>query len=130
MRLLVIDEAAKQEVRRVLDYALLPENWYRPGKDRRVPGDDPRFIARLNSYRCVFTITEYPTAVFRHVSISIPVQSHFVNPYAAYTIAQLFGFTGWDEKAIRVPESWLLDVNKRDHCIQLMQPYTTPKVAA
>lgn len=129
MRALLIDEVVKKEVQRVRDYAEQPDNWYRPGKDRRIPGDDPRFVVQLNTYRCVFTVTEYPTAVFRHLSISIPAKD-FANPIAAFTIAELFGFTGWDGHSFNIPPSWMGRVDKQDHCIQLMQPYSTPKVAA
>ena len=72
MRPLLIDRHARRQAQRVLEFALDPKHWYRPGKDARVPGDDYRFVANLNSYRAVFSITEKDGAVFRHLSISVP----------------------------------------------------------
>lgn len=54
MRVLVIDDSAKAEVKRVLDFAMNPENFYIVGKGgftfQRPPGDDPRHVAYLNTY--------------------------------------------------------------------------------
>ena len=123
MRALLIDDAAKREVQRVLDYACDPANWYRPGVSKSVPGFLAEFKTVLSTYRCVFTITKFPDGnIFRHLSISVPSEN-YPNPFAAYTIAQLFGFTGWDEKSQEPPDSWMLNVDKNEHCIVLMQPY-------
>lgn len=114
----------------MLDFATDPKRWYRPGKDSRVPGDDFRFVANLNSYRCVFTITETPDgSAMRHLSISVPSED-YPNPFAAYTIAELFGFAGWDGKTQDLPESWIARVNKEEHCIVLAQPYEKAKASA
>src|ERR1041384_2538639 len=73
MRALVVDDEAKAKVQGVLDYALDPAHFYRPRKDARVPGDDHHFVVHLNSYRCVFTITEDSAQrLWRHLTISIP----------------------------------------------------------
>jgi hypothetical protein len=122
MRALLIDDETRAKVQRVLDYALDPKHWYRPSKDSRIPGDDERFIARLNTFRCVFTVTENQGMIFRHLSISVPSQD-YPNPIAAFTIAEMFGFTGWDGKSVRPPRGWMIHVDEVDHCIQLGQPY-------
>lgn len=129
MRPLLIDEHAKLQVQRVRDFAIDPKHWYRPNKDARVPGDDYRFVANLNSYRCVFTITEQNGVAWRHLSISVPSEN-FPHPIAAYTIAELFGFTGWDGKSEVPPESWSGALNKDEHCIVLGQLYEKSKVPA
>lgn len=121
MRALVIDDNARAQVERVLLHALDPAHWYKPRKDARVPGDDARFVCQLNTYRCVFTITEDSAGrTWRHLSISVP-SSNYPSPLAAFTIAELFGFTGWDGKTTRPP--WALRVDVDDHCIALGQEY-------
>ena len=130
MRPLLIDGHAKAQVQRVLDWAMPPERWYRPGKSKCVPGDDFHFVANLSSYRCVFTISEFPDGlVARHLSISVPSED-YPNPFAAFTIAELFGFSGWDGKSQRPPESWMLNINRAEHCVVLAQPYENARVTA
>lgn len=110
MRALVMDDFAKAAVKRVVDFATLPENWYQPGVSSFVPGDDSRFVAHLkHGFRCAFTITQFPDGlVLRHLSISVDSEK-YPHIAAAFSIAEMFGFTGWDGRTIdRVPESWLV----------------------
>jgi len=114
MRALLIDDAAKASVKRVVDYAeahphILPT-------DGIVPGDDPHYVAHLSTYRCVFTFTRY---VWRCLSISVPTD--YPHPIAAYTIAELFGFTGWDGKSEIPPDGWHFFVDKSKHFVALVQ---------
>ena len=130
MRPLVVDDVARQKVKRIVDYALDPKHWYRPGKSRVVPGNDAHFVAHLNTYRCVFTITQQPDGfAHRHLSISVP-SDNFPHIAAAYTIAELFGFFGWDGTTIdALPPGWMAHVSHEEHCIVLAQPYEA-KVSA
>jgi hypothetical protein len=130
MRPLVVDDIARSKVKRVLDHAQDRRNWYRPGKDARVPGDDPRFVAHLDTYRCVFTITDSPDGVFRHLSISIPAALKYPNVFAAFTIAEMFGFTGWDGTSVDLPPNWMARVSTEEHCIVMGQPYLVPEKVA
>jgi len=132
VRALIIDNTAKADVQRVLDYALDRNHWYRPGKDSRVPGDDPNFVAHLrDGFRCVFTITENRGLIYRHLSISVPAHDKYPHVAAALTIAELFGFTGWDGKTIdQLPDGWMVHLNKDEHCIALGQPFEKAKVMA
>jgi hypothetical protein len=131
MRPLVIDAYVKRQAQKIVDYALDPKRWYRPYKDARVPGDDPRLSTYLNSYRCVFTITEEKDGrLFRHLSISVPSDG-YPHIAAAFTIAELFGFTGWDGKSLNsLPKDWMAHVSQEDHCIVLGQPYVKAVVPA
>ena len=130
MRPLVIDQEAKKKVQRILDYALDPKHWYQPGKTRIIPGHDAHFVTRLDTYRCVFTITLQPGGfTHRHLTISVPSEN-YPNPYAAYSIAQLFGFTGWDEKTVDPPEGWMIRVNEDEHCIALGQAFEAAEAQA
>lgn len=129
MRALFIDEEARAKVQRVVEYASQPEHWYCPGLDA-VAGDNPNYTCELNTYRCVFTYTVGDRAIgtpWRHLSISVPSKD-YPNPAAAFTIAEMFGFTGWDGKTInRMPDDWIMDVNRAEHCVMLAQK--VPKVS-
>lgn len=121
LRPLIIDDRAKAEAARVIEHA--KAHHFCPEIDEWSPGDDPRFVAHLNTYRCVFTFTHaVDNRVYRHLSVSIPSAGLFPHPAAILTIATLFGFTGWDKRTIDVmPETWLLDVNERENFIQVAQ---------
>jgi hypothetical protein len=118
MRPLIIDDAAKAKVARVLEHAEANPYHFRGP----VPGDDPRFVAELNTYRAVFTLSHDPEGkVWRHLSISVP-SKNYPNPVAVLTIAELFGFTGWDGRTIdQLPLDWILDVKTQEHCVVVMQ---------
>lgn len=116
MRLLKIDDEARAKVQQVIAWA--KEHPYRGDF---VPGDDPHFVAHLDSYRCVFTFTQHGGKIYRHLSVSVP-STKYPNPIAAFTIAELFGFTGFDQSNPSKPASdWDIDINDRDHCIVMAQ---------
>jgi hypothetical protein len=117
MRPLLVDDEAKAKVARVVEYA--EAHHHIPGEF--VPGDNPNFVTTLDTYRCVFTFTHNSGKVWRHLSISVPSEK-YPNPAAAFMIATLFGFTGWDERTIDVaPKGWGIGIHKHEHCIVLAQ---------
>lgn len=119
MRPLIIDDAARAKIARVVAYAM--DHPYRPGPGAITPGDNPNFVANLSTYRAVFTFTHHGGQVFRHLSVSVPSKG-YPNPAAAFFIAHEFGFTGWDEKQIdKLPDGWMMDVNDGEHCVVLAQ---------
>jgi hypothetical protein len=119
MRLLYINRITKVKIAHVKSYA--EENPYYPGATEDVPGDNKNYVVYLNTFRCVFTHTHSKGKVYRHLTISVP-SAKYPNPAAAFIIAQEFGFTGWDGKTIdKVPRNWAVDVNKKEHCIVLVQ---------
>lgn len=120
LRPLVIDDRARAEAQRVLDYA--GRHHYTPYRDP-VPGDNPAFVAHFGTYRAVFTYTRSQGGVWRHLSISIPApRNKYPNPAAAFTIAELFGFTGWDQRTLdRLPHGWIGNTNEQEHSIVLAQ---------
>ena len=119
MRPLVIDETARARVHEVETFAFA--NWYRPGQSENPPGDDSRHVVELNTYRCVFSYTLAPDdELWRHLSISVP-SKNFPHPFAVFTIAELFGFTGWDGKTIEAPEDWMVATHKVEHCVVAAQ---------
>jgi hypothetical protein len=133
MRVLIIDDEAKAEAQRVLDYALDPAHWYRPGIDSKIPGNNPDYVARIrDGFRCVFTITRHGDGfTMRHLSISVPGEDRYPNVAAAFMIAELFGFTGWDGKTIdRMPDGWMPGINRGEHCIALGQAYEKAQATA
>jgi hypothetical protein len=106
-----------------MDFSLQEENWYEPGISPQSPEDNPRHVVLLDTYRCVFAITQAPDGeLFRHLSVSALGRYH-LNPFAFYTIAREFGFTGWDGKNINAPKDWSIDVNQEKHCAVAIQRY-------
>jgi hypothetical protein len=125
MRALVIDKEARAAVAQVVAHALEPENYYEPGLSPQPPGDDPRYIVLLNTFRCVFSITKAPDGrLFRHLSISVPTPGKYPNEFAVLEIARLFGFTGWDGHRLYFPDNWMIDANQEDECVILAQFYS------
>jgi hypothetical protein len=119
MSVLVIDDAAIRKVREVLEYA--EAHPYRPGD--KTPGDAVGHVAFLNRYRVVFTFTHVEGIVFRHITISMPERGKFPHPIAAFTIAVVFGFTGWStEMGEQAPKDWRIGINELDNCITIVQP--------
>jgi hypothetical protein len=117
-RPLVIDDTARAKVAAVLAHA--EKNHYREGGP--TPGDDPRFVAHLDTYRAVFSFTNVKSRTYRHLSISVPAKG-YPNPIAAFFIADLFGFTGYDQNTPTLPgTTWLLLVNKDEHCVVIVEP--------
>jgi hypothetical protein len=124
MRALIIDDHARAEIKRVIKYA--KAHHYRKGDP--VPGENENFVTKLGTYRCVFTFTvgeddKTGPALFRHLSISIPVEGQYPHPAAAFTIATLFGFTGWDGKTTdEIPHNWAGGADEEEGCVVLIQP--------
>jgi hypothetical protein len=110
MRVLAINEETRAKVRAVLEFAA--HNFHRPGKN------DARYAVMLDTFRCVFSYTQVgaPGTLYRHLSVSIPSE-RYPSPFAFYTIAELFGFTGWDGQSERPPKDWMLRVDEDDHCL-------------
>ena len=53
-------------------------------------------------------------------SISVPSE-RYPNPIAAWTITTEFGFTAWNGKSETPPKDWLFDINKKEHCVVVVQ---------
>lgn len=123
LRPLVIDDEARNKVMRVLAYA--KEHPYHAGDP--IPGNNPNFVVHLDTYRCVFTYTESSEKeMYRHLSLSVPTL--YPNPIAAFTIAELFGFTGWDGHTIdRAPDSWMVKLDEVERCIAIFQVLDEPQ---
>lgn len=121
MRMLTVDETAKSKVAKVIDWARQREHWYDPSdKNAVIPGNDPNLQVHLDTYRCVFSYTRSQGKLLKQLSISVPSEK-FPNPIAAFTIAELFGFTDWDGTSMKLPESWMGGICKEDHCVILAQ---------
>lgn len=126
MRMLAITPENQAKVDAVVSYAMDHPSFV-AGKEfvGGRPGDNPAHVAELDTYRCVFSITRAENRTWRDLSISIPRKGNYPNPYAAYSIAQMFGFTGWNERTVDVPDEWLVHVMQEDNCIRFMQEITT-----
>jgi hypothetical protein len=121
MRPLIIDKEAERRIAEVVKFAR--GNVYRPGLSENAPGDDARHVVEIfKGFRAVFSFTEGPDWVYRHLTVSVDSPS-YPNPIATFTIADAFGFTGWKLEMGEQPASdWMGDVNRKDHCVTLLQP--------
>jgi hypothetical protein len=115
-------DAAKPKVQKVREFAEKAENHYVVGVSQVIPGNDPRYVADLDTYHCVFSITKTPEGgIYRHLSISVP-STKLPNIFITFTIAEMFGFTGWNGTALRpLPKGWAASVHEKDNCIVLAQ---------
>jgi len=119
LRPLVIDERAISEAARVVGYA--KDRPHHPGLDP-TPGDNPNFVAHLDTYRVVFTFDRYEGRLYRHVSVSIPEDGKYPNPIAVFHIAELFGFTGYKTLRAHTPaQDWMVDLNEGEQSVHVIQ---------
>ncbi len=118
-RMLTIGPEAQGKVDKVVAYAM--EHQYLPGTSA-VPGNNPNFVAHLDTYRCVFTFTHRDGKVYRHLTISVPPEGKYPHPTAAFEIARMFGFTGYDEAVpMRPGDGWGVGMNEKENCIIIVQ---------
>lgn len=124
LRALVIDEQAHSVAKAIRSFAELPANWYRPWTEKSPPpGDNENYVCQLDSFRCVFSITEDGQGnLWRHLSISVPSEK-YPHPIAAFWIAELFGFTGYDHSA-EPPREWIFRIDRKEHCVVLGEQTT------
>ncbi len=120
MRPLLIGPATREQAERIVAYA--QAHPYVPGPGVPPPGDDPNHVGVFDSYRCAFSFTHADNGVFRHLSISVP-SGKLPNPFAAYALAEIFGFTGWDGGSVDVPDSWMVGMSEEPvPCVIIAQP--------
>lgn len=122
IRPLVIGPTERAAAQTVVDFASQPEHWYHPLTTGPVPGDDPRYVLDLAfGFRCVFSHTTDGKALFRQLSISVSDPRKLPNPFAAFTIAEVFGFSGWDGHSGTPPRDWLVRIDDGARCVVLGQ---------
>ena len=118
LRILIIDEAAREGAARVVEYASRPENLYVPGPGAKAPGYDPGHVLRLGDYKMVFSLTKVPNGdIYRHFSMSVPARGKFPHPAAVEEVLELFGFVGGLKQS-------QADLNEEEGCVvaaQLLQ---------
>ena len=121
MRVLIITDEEREAAHKVALYAALPEHHYKPGPGVKPPGDNPNHVVVFNSFKCVFSFTEFPSKhpkrgdIFRHLSVSVPDPKAYPHPTMVENIALLFGFKG-------KLEDWQVAPHEREHCIIVAQP--------
>lgn len=124
MRPLIIDDNLKARVATILYYASLPAHRYRPHDPHCAKpgvGDNPvHCLTTQFGFRIVFSLTEMPDGlVYRHLSVSVPT-ANFPNLIVVWTLAELFGFTGWLKGAEPAPD-WQAKINHAEGCIAVVQ---------
>jgi hypothetical protein len=106
---LAINDETRAEVKRVVDFASESAHYFHPREHKFIPGDRPEYIANLQSYRCVFTLSVDEGHFYRHLTVSLrkPKKPNLLPSVPAVcAIADLFGFTGWDGLPAGPPDNW------------------------
>jgi hypothetical protein len=117
-RPLLIDDDARERAARIVRHA--EEHHYIPGEGVTPPGLDDNFCGMFNTFRVVFSITRMGPIAARHLSVSVPGE-HYPNPYAVFTLAELFGFTGWDGRSERPPKTWAIGMEEAFRAVIVVQ---------
>jgi len=127
MRALVINKEVEAGAKRVIDFAR--GNVYHPHQSENIPGHDPRFVLQVpNGYRCVFSFTQAPDgSLWRHLTVSVDGKG-YPHPAAAFMLASVFGFTGYDvaRPGKPPPQDWIFSANEGEHCVVVAQPCAFP----
>lgn len=124
VRPLVITPEVKDAIKVVVDFASEEAHWYKPAEEENPPGNDPHYCIELNSYRCVFSLTQMPDgSLYRHLSVSVPTwkEGHLPHPAAFNEIAQLFGFP---DMCDALHSGYQLAHNVEDGCVIAVFPIT------
>lgn len=129
LRPLVVGPEEKRRVAHLVAFASDRAHWYWIGKSDWTPGDLPEYALDLWTYRCVFTWLVNMGIVLRHLSISVPAKGKFPRPFAVFTIAELFGFTGWDGRTEELPEGWAAHVDQDAPIPNVVVAQPIPEVA-
>jgi len=103
MRILIIDDDARAEIKKVVDYAqahkvFLSQIRLIVAKQSPPVGDDANYVCYVNNgYRITFSIEEQPCGWCRHISISVsPVDGKQLLPNvpSVELLLKEFGFVG------------------------------------
>lgn len=119
LRPLIIDDALKFEIDRIKCNA--EAHHYIPGPGVGPPGDDHRFTFTTDfGYKFVFTLTESDDVLWRHFSISVPGR-RLPNQIVTFTVAELFGFTGWDGVSDKPGADWMIKIEDPPYAVVMAQ---------
>lgn len=130
MSILVIDDAALADIKRITGYA--KDHPY-PAEEGECIGiaDDPNHATTLGNFHVTFSHTILHGVVLRHVTIKLvrvaDPKSPFAGPLAAFVICEAFGFTGWSiDDGERPPRDWICQAHfdGETHFIIIAQPMT------
>ncbi len=120
MRPLFITDEERAIAKRIVDHAARRENWFRPDRGGRPPGDNPAHHADFWTYSCVFSYSVTQGDLLRHLSVRVPGK-HLPNPFAVMTLAELFGFQGWDQQSSQPPKDWQIGINDEERTVVVLQ---------
>lgn len=121
MPALMIDESIEAQAKQVMAYAI-DHVWHADYETAaaKPPGDNPNHCLLLSGhYRVVFSYTEFKGKMLRDISVSVPQK--YPHPIAMYTIAELFGFTGWDQRSAEPPADWIIHVDESARVVRVVQ---------
>lgn len=113
MTVLILNDEVRARIKALVEFTARPANYYTPGPKAKPPGDDPRYVVQLGSYRCVFSLTRMPDKhLYRHLSVSVKKRGKYPLPEGVEMIGKELGFEG-------VFESWSMKIV--DHAVVVIQ---------
>jgi hypothetical protein len=120
VRPLVIGDEERAVAKRIVDYAARRDHWYRSDRGGQTPGDNPEHHAVFWTYSCVFSYSVSKGDLYRHLSVRVPGKN-LPNPFAVMTLAELFGFSGWDQRSSQPPKEWQIGINDEERTVVVLQ---------
>jgi len=131
MSVLFLTPEVEQRVFDLAAYAANHLHWFRPNQSDWSPGDRPEYVLVSGDTKAVFTWTETPEGVLRHLSVSVRTPGKYPNPTVIWTLAHKFGFQGGvpDEHGVvlKPAESWSVGTNEDQRCVVVVQPVPDAK---
>ena len=91
-------KSLKRECEGIRLYAEDRANWYTPGSEEVMPGDNENLTTYQNGYKFVFSITMFDDRALRMMTASVDAKGMFPDTKAVYTAAHYFGFRGAEER--------------------------------
>jgi hypothetical protein len=125
LRPFIVDDQLRSRIEAIKAYARAHP--YIPG-ETIVPGDLPGHVLTTEwGYRAVFSFTRTLQGIYRDLSFSVSKPGKYPNEFVTFTLAQLFGFTGWDGKTISPPPvGWVLAKDPRWDAVRVVQELEEP----
>lgn len=122
MRPLFIGPEQRADIKRVLEFARLPENWFHTvGQEYRGGNREGlHYVCEIPiGFLCFFFFFTRQRIDFRYVSVSIGTPGRLPNRLHVGQIAMEFGFTGWTDGEF--PAHWFVDVDTEKGEVHVIQ---------
>lgn len=130
MRVLVLDDNAQAEIKRVKAFALANRRnlhaMMRTMNGQDIPGDDQNYRAEFfDGWKVVYTVEQHPGGWFHHFSASIiPRKSKqlYPHPLSVDELLKQFSLPSAEKKS----HGWIEDIPDGSKAVNLLFPFVEP----